>query len=114
MPTFAPAQLATWTGGRWTAEPASALTGFTMDTRHLRAGQVFVALKTAKRDGHEFLPAAQAANASAAIVAAANPSLTLPQLVVADPLAALQAVAREHRRVFRGPMFGGTGSAGKT
>ncbi len=114
MPTFAPAQLATWTGGRWTASPAATLAGFTMDTRHLSAGQVFVALKTAKRDGHEFLPAAQAAGASAAIVAVANPALNLPQLVVADPLLAFQAIAREHRRLFKGPVIGISGSAGKT
>ncbi|MEO6873619.1 MAG: UDP-N-acetylmuramoyl-tripeptide--D-alanyl-D-alanine ligase [Opitutaceae bacterium] len=114
MPTFVPAQLATWTGGRWTAMPASALTGFTMDSRHLSAGQVFVALKTGKRDGHEFLTAAQAAGASAAIVAVANPALTLPQLVVADPLVAFQTIARDHRRTFRGPVVGISGSAGKT
>jgi len=114
MPTFAPAQLATWTGGRWTAQPAAVLAGFTMDTRHLSAGQVFVALKTEKRDGHEFLPTAQAAGASAAIVAVANPALTLPQLVVADPLAAFQAIARENRRAFKGPVIGISGSAGKT
>jgi UDP-N-acetylmuramoyl-tripeptide--D-alanyl-D-alanine ligase len=114
MPAFAPAQLATWTGGRWTASPAAPLTGFTMDTRHLSAGQVFVALKTARRDGHEFLAAAQAAGASAAIVAVANPSLTLPQLVVADPLTAFQAIAREQRRAFKGPVIGISGSAGKT
>ena len=114
MPTFAPAQLATWTGGRWTASPAAALVGFTMDTRQLSAGQVFVALKTAKRDGHEFLAAAQAAGASAAIVSIANPALTLPQLVVADPLLAFQAIAREQRRAFKGPVIGISGSAGKT
>ena len=114
MPTFAPDQLVTWTGGRWTARPAAPLTGFTMDTRQLRAGQVFVALKTDKRDGHEFLSAAQAAGASAALVATANPALTLPQLVVADPLAAFQTIAREQRRLFRGPVIGISGSAGKT
>ncbi len=114
MPTFAPAQLAAWTGGRWTATPAAALAGFTMDTRQLRAGQVFVALKTEKRDGHAFLSAAQAAGASAALVAVADPALTLPQLVVADPLAAFQAIAREHRRAFPGPVIGISGSAGKT
>ena len=114
MPTFAPAQLATWTGGRWTAQPKAELTGFTMDTRQLRAGQVFVALKTDKRDGHEFLAAAQAAGASAALVATPNAALTLPQLVVADPLVAFQAIAREHRRAFRGPVIGISGSAGKT
>src|ERR1019366_8334834 len=85
MPTFAPAQLASWTGGRWTAAPAAPLAGFTMDTRQLRAGQMFVAIKTAKRDGHEFLAAARAAGATAALVAVPNPALALPQLVVADP-----------------------------
>ncbi len=114
MPTFTPDQLAAWTGGRWSARPAAPLTGFTMDTRQLRAGQVFVALRTEKRDGHEFLPAAQAAGASAALVATPNPALALPQLVVADPLAAFQAIAREHRRTFRGPVIGISGSAGKT
>lgn len=114
MPTFAPSQLAAWTGGRWTAEPSAPLTGFTMDTRQLRAGQVFVAIRTDKRDGHDFLGAAQAAGASAALVATAQPGLALPQLVVADPLTAFQAIACEHRRLFRGPVIGVTGSAGKT
>ena len=114
MPVFAPVSLANWTGGRWTAQPGAELTGFTMDTRQLRPGQVFVAIKTDKRDGHDFLPAAQAAGASAAIVALPDPALKLPQLVVADPLAAFQAIAREHRRLFRGPVVGISGSAGKT
>lgn len=114
MPTFLPDALASWTGGRWTAKPVSPLSGFTMDTRQLRAGQVFVAIKTEKRDGHGFLASAQAAGASAALVAMPDPALALPQLVVADPLVAFQAIAREHRRAFRGPVIGISGSAGKT
>ena len=114
MPTFAPATLASWTGGRWTAQPVSPLLGFTTDTRQLRAGQIFVAIKTGKRDGHDFLGAAQSSGASAALVAVPDRSLTLPQLVVADPLAAFQAIAREHRATFRGPVIGISGSAGKT
>ena len=94
--------------------PTAPLTGFGIDTRELRPGQVFVAIKTARRDGHDFLGAAQAAGAGAAIVGAANSALTLPQLVVADPLAAFHAIAREHRRTFRGWVIGITGSAGKT
>ncbi len=85
-----------------------------MDTRQIRAGQVFVALKTDKRDGHDFLAVAQTAGAGAALVAKADPSLAFPQLVVADPLTAFQAIAREHRRTFRGPVVGVSGSAGKT
>jgi len=114
VPLFSPASLAAWTGGRWTALPVSPLSGFTIDTRQLRAGQVFVAIKTDKRDGHDFLAAAQQAGASAALVATPQPALALPQLVVADPLAAFQAIARAHRRAFSGPVVGISGSAGKT
>jgi UDP-N-acetylmuramoyl-tripeptide--D-alanyl-D-alanine ligase len=114
VPEFAPEKLAAWTSGKWTSLPTSPLAGFTTDTRQLRNGQVFVALKTDKRDGHDFLPAAQAAGASAALVSKANPALAIPQLVVADPLVAFQAIAREHRRTFHGPVIGISGSAGKT
>ena len=114
MPAFAPDTLAQWTGGRWTATPGEPLTGFAIDTRAMRAGQVFVALKTDQRDGHEFLAAAHAAGAGAALVAAPDAAVALPQLVVADPLAAFQAIARAHRRLFRRPVVGISGSAGKT
>ncbi|WP_342750722.1 UDP-N-acetylmuramoyl-tripeptide--D-alanyl-D-alanine ligase [Termitidicoccus mucosus] len=114
MPTFNPAQLAAWTGGQWTAAPGRPLTGFSQDTRGLRDGDVFVALATGKRDGHDFLSAARAAGASAAIVARADASVALPQLVVADPLTAFQSIAREHRRAFPGTVVAISGSAGKT
>lgn len=114
MPRFTPAQLAQWTGGRWTSEPVVPLTGFTTDSRALRDGQIFVALKTSQRDGHDFLVAAHGAGAGAALVAQADRSLALPQLIVADPLTAFQSIAREHRRTFRGPVIGISGSAGKT
>lgn len=114
MPTFAPDTLATWTGGNWTAQPTTALTGFAIDTRQVKAGQIFVALKTGKRDGHDFLAAAEQAGAGAALVTKASPSLALPQLVVADPLTAFQAIARAHRRAFGGLVIGISGSAGKT
>lgn len=116
MPVFAPASLATAASGRWTREPSafSPVTGFTMDSRQLAPGQCFVALKTGKRDGHAFLPAALAAGAAAALVSTPDPSLGLPQLVVEDPLVAFQQIAAAHRRAFPGPVVGVSGSAGKT
>jgi len=114
MPAFDPESLAAWTGGRWSARPAAAPVGFSVDSRRLSPGQAFVALRTERRDGHDFIGAALGAGASAAIVARADAGAALPQLVVDDPLAALQAVAREHRRRFRGVVVGITGSAGKT
>lgn len=114
MPNFLPDQLAQVTGGRWVVPPVAPLRGFHFDTRQLRRGDVFVALKSEKRDGHDFLADAQVAGASAALVSTPNAAVNLPQLVVTDPLAAFQAIAREHRRAFRGKVVGISGSAGKT
>jgi UDP-N-acetylmuramoyl-tripeptide--D-alanyl-D-alanine ligase len=114
MPAFAPEILARWTGGRWHGTPRTAPTGFHFDSRVIGPGEIFVALRTAARDGHAFLGAAAAAGAVAAIVRDADPAVPLPQLVVADPLAAWHAIAREHRRAFPGPVVGISGSAGKT
>jgi len=114
MLSFTPKFLADATGGRWTREPAGPVTGFTVDSRVLASGQCFVALKTARRDGHDFLGAALEVGAAAALVAAPAEALALPQLVVSDPLAAFQAIAAAHRRTFPGIVIGVTGSAGKT
>ena len=114
MPAFNPDQIAAWTGGCWTTRPAGALTGFTQDTRTLGSGEVFVALKTEQRDGHDFVGEAQQRGASAALVARVVNGCALAQLVVADSLAALQRIAREHRLEFHGTVVGVTGSAGKT
>lgn len=114
MTCFEPSQLATWTGGRWTARPTTPLLGFGIDSRQLRSGQVFVALRTAQRDGHDFLAAAEQSGAAAALVARADETRRLPQLVVADTLTAFQAIARARRAAFAGPVIGISGSAGKT
>lgn len=116
MPVFSASFLAAATSGRWTREPAAdtPVTGFTMDSRQLEPGQCFVALRTSKRDGHDYLAAAREAGAAAALVSTPDATLALPQLVVADPLKAFQQIATAHRQTFTGPVIGVTGSAGKT
>jgi UDP-N-acetylmuramoyl-tripeptide--D-alanyl-D-alanine ligase len=114
MPRFAPAKLAAWTGGRWNRFPAGDLTGFSQDTRRLGPGQVFVALRTGKRDGHDFLGDAVARGATAALVEREIAGVPIAQLIVSEPLAAFQRIAREARREFHGLVIGISGSAGKT
>ena len=113
-PVFPPERLAAWTDGRWTGRPSPRLAGFSVDSRSLAPGQVFVALKTGKRDGHDFVAASAAAGAGGAMVSRIVPSVDLPQLLVADPLLAFQKIAGAHRREFQKPVIGITGSAGKT
>jgi UDP-N-acetylmuramoyl-tripeptide--D-alanyl-D-alanine ligase len=114
MPTFSPESIAAWSGGRWSRTVSTTFRGFTQDTRSLSAGQVFVALQTEKRDGHDFLADAEAKGAAAALVRREIAGVTLPQLIVDEPLAAFQRIAAAHRRTFTGRVVGITGSAGKT
>jgi len=113
MPTFTSADLAVWAGGHWTVAPRAPLTGFGTDTRALRAGEVFVAVRTDRRDGHDFLGSARSQGAAGALVARAVAD-DLPQLVVDDPLVALRRVAARWRAQFPGRVIGVTGSVGKT
>jgi UDP-N-acetylmuramoyl-tripeptide--D-alanyl-D-alanine ligase len=80
----------------------------------LAAGQVFVALKTDRRDGHDFLNEARERGAAAALVSREVAGTDLPQLVVADALAGFQRIARQQRRAFPGTVVGISGSVGKT
>ncbi|HLP08432.1 MAG TPA: UDP-N-acetylmuramoyl-tripeptide--D-alanyl-D-alanine ligase [Opitutaceae bacterium] len=114
MPLFPPDRLAAWTHGRWTALPAELIRGFNPDSRTVQPGQVFVALRTDKRDGHDFLSAAAESGSVAALVGRPVANSELPQLIVTDPLVAVQEIARLHRRAAGTKVIGVTGSAGKT
>src|SRR6185312_7767251 len=90
-----------------------------IETRTLHPGDVYYALRGERLDGHDFVVAALQAGAAAAVIAADElarfpPALHSRLRPVADPLASLQALAREHRRAWGGPLVAITGSAGKT
>ncbi|HEY8537741.1 MAG TPA: UDP-N-acetylmuramoyl-tripeptide--D-alanyl-D-alanine ligase [Steroidobacteraceae bacterium] len=87
--------------------------GVSTDTRTLQPGALFVALAGPRFDGHDFVGAAAEKKAAAALVAR-RVEAPIPQVVVADPLAALSDFAREWRRQFSIPVIGVTGSNGKT
>ncbi|MBC2595366.1 hypothetical protein H5P28_13950 [Ruficoccus amylovorans] len=109
-----PEDLAALTGGSWAGDHTpSRVTGFTHDSRQAQAGEMFVALETPARDGHDFIPAAREAGAASALVRA-EVGEDLPQLVVPDTLEAFQKIAAGHRRDFAGKVIGVTGSCGKT
>ncbi len=88
--------------------------GITTDSRAVGPGQLFVALRGEKFDGHDFVAAAIAAGCVAAVVDDRFESGDLPVLVVEDTLKAYQAIGRWWRRQFDIPVIGITGSVGKT
>ncbi len=115
MAIFCPDDLRTWTGGDWNCRDLKvSVTGFCQDTRRLGSGDMFVALKTGKRDGHDFLDAAKDRGASSALVESWVESSDLPQLKVADCGEAFLRMGREHRLRFKGKVIGVTGTCGKT
>ena len=90
-------------------------TGVSTDTRTVRAGELFVALRGEKFDGHDYLEQAKQAGAVAAMVdrklAAAPP---LPAIVVEDTRLALGNLAKGWRARFQPRLVAITGSNGKT
>lgn len=103
------AEIAAATGG--TASTGFACTGVTFDSREVRPGDLFVALKGETTDGHRYLDAAFAAGAAGAIVSEPVP---FPNVLCADGYAALNALGVAARARTAGRIAGVTGSVGKT
>jgi len=100
-------------------DPVARLAGVSIDSRTIRAGELFVAIHGPRHDGHAFVGAALESGALAAVVAgdrvAQYPEAQRGKLIaVAEPLAALQDLARAVRRQWGRRMAAVTGSTGKT
>jgi UDP-N-acetylmuramoyl-tripeptide--D-alanyl-D-alanine ligase len=94
----------------------SVFTGVSTDTRSLRRGDLFVALRGERFDGHTFVESAFAAGAAAAMVDG-RAHLTRPDwplLIVPDTRLALGRLAAWWRERFSIPVIAITGSNGKT
>ena len=90
--------------------------GVFTDSRSIVAGELFVALKGDRFDGHDYVGEVLSRGAAGALVkqdfAAAHREL--PLIVVADTRLALGALAAQWRGRFTLPLLGITGSNGKT
>jgi UDP-N-acetylmuramoyl-tripeptide--D-alanyl-D-alanine ligase len=90
--------------------------GVSTDTRTLNKGDLFVALKGKRFDGHDFLVNAIGGGAAAVMVSdvAVLGKPAVAAIKVDDTLSALQRFAQWHRLSFEIPVIGVTGSCGKT
>jgi len=89
-------------------------TGVTTDTRSDLRGRLFVALAGERFDGHDFVGQALHAGARAVLVEREVPGIFGPFVKVSSTLAALGALASEHRARWNGRIVAVAGSAGKT
>ena len=100
---------------------AMEIKGVSIDSRKIKEGELFVAIKGDRFDGHDFVPEVMQKGAWGAIV---DKSILetqfgkiggLPNIIpVEDTLRALQEISFLHRKKFSLPMVGITGSNGKT
>ncbi len=104
------------TGGRLAGDAPAAIGGLSIDSRGVKPGEAFVAIRGDRFDGHDFVSSALEAGAALAVVSegrvaeAAGPLLLVPD----DPLQALERIGAAARARMRGSVVAVTGSVGKT
>jgi UDP-N-acetylmuramoyl-tripeptide--D-alanyl-D-alanine ligase len=109
--------IARWSGGTLIAgSHATTVTTVCTDSRALKAGDCFVALRGEKFDGHAFIDGAATRGAAVAIVEEVKAGLPpgFAVIQVANTLRALQQLASHYRRSLSLQVVGITGSNGKT
>ncbi|MFC5703599.1 UDP-N-acetylmuramoyl-tripeptide--D-alanyl-D-alanine ligase [Cohnella faecalis] len=110
--------VAAWSGGfAGDAAGDTLLTGVSTDTRTIKPGQLFVPLVGERFDGHDYLNAAIAAGAAAALWQRSRPVPAdpgVPLILVNDTLDALQTLASSYLETLGARVVSVTGSNGKT
>jgi UDP-N-acetylmuramoyl-tripeptide--D-alanyl-D-alanine ligase len=108
------AELARAIGATLPAAHDALIEGWSVDSRTVRPGELFFALKGPRFDGHDFVGQALARGAVGAVVERSLPGVQGPLLVVPDTQRALEAAGSWARDRFQGRVIAVTGSAGKT
>ena len=109
--------IARWSGGTLiSGDPTAEVTNICIDSRTLRAGDLFLALRGESFDGHNFVTEAVTRGALGVVVEREN--VRLPSdfgvIRVSNTLHALQQIAVEYRRSMPAQVVCVTGSNGKT
>jgi UDP-N-acetylmuramoyl-tripeptide--D-alanyl-D-alanine ligase len=115
------AQVAGAVGARAGAglDPVARVAGVSIDSRTVRAGELFIAIHGPRHDGHDHVAGALECGALAAMVAESqlgrySDAVRSKCVEVADTFVALKQLARAVREAWGGKIAGVTGSVGKT
>ncbi len=97
----------------------ASITGVSIDTRSLNAGDLFVAFIGSQVDGHDYIPNAISRGASAVMASTSwdgceDWDTSIPLIMTEDPVKSLAELATAHRKLFNIPLIAITGTNGKT
>jgi UDP-N-acetylmuramoyl-tripeptide--D-alanyl-D-alanine ligase len=109
-------RIAEFVGSKGECDQEAVAMGYSIDSRTLNPGDLFIAIPGERFDGHEYVQAALDKGSVGAIVQAGKhvPGDPLRLLQVEDTLKALQLLGAAARRLWGKPLLAVTGSAGKT
>lgn len=113
---FTLADVAAWLDLPASSFPSNPIHLVACDSRKIQSGDLFVALKGKKSDGHAFLEEVAKAGAIAALVSSdyAGPDFGMTLIRVEDVVFSLQKMARRRRELHHFRVVAVTGSVGKT
>ena len=119
MPEFSMESICKVTGGSPVGPGRLVPSGYSIDSRTLKAGDLYFAIIGPNHDGHRFAADAIAKGAAGIVVSEPAviprpPQATVPAVVVPDTLRALQDLAAFARRSMSAKIVAITGSSGKT
>jgi UDP-N-acetylmuramoyl-tripeptide--D-alanyl-D-alanine ligase len=114
VPTLTFTQLAEMIGGRVVQGGDTVSSSVIIDSRDIKPGAVFFAIKGERLDGHQFVAQALEKGAVGAVVSQVPENVTGALIQVDDPNRALQKLASSIRDRYDVTLIGITGSAGKT
>ena len=110
-------RIAEFTSATGEYEPSAVAHGYSIDSRTIRPGELFLAVKGERLDGHDYVEQALSRGAIAAVVRkdqAARYPVKAGLLAVDDTLVALQTLATAVRKLWGKTGIAITGSMGKT
>lgn len=117
MKPFTLEEIAIACGGKYIGDEAlkqNTITSVERDSRAIKEGSLFLAIKGERVDGHDFIEKCYDAGAVCAICEKAPKNCSKPYILVDSTLEAVKKIAKAYRNKFDIPIVGVSGSVGKT
>ncbi|MCQ2513840.1 MAG: UDP-N-acetylmuramoyl-tripeptide--D-alanyl-D-alanine ligase [Ruminococcus sp.] len=117
MKNFTLEEIALSCNGKYVGDESlktTAITSVERDSRNIKEGSLFLAIKGERVDGHDYIQQCFDMGAVCAICEKAPENPTKPYILVESTLEAVKKIAKAYRKKFDIPMIGVSGSVGKT